>query len=149
MASQRRGIMGALLNGLDRLRAVGGKTWADVIVVAGVAIAATAAALALMATPIRLMENLTYDLRMSPARRRPAGLRDHQDRRRGDRRRCRRLALPLPGADQQGLAGRPDRRPGRKGVKAIAVDYLLDTWERPSAAAGQPEFADFEKRSPA
>ncbi len=58
--------MGRLIGLLQRLRAAGGKGLADVITVAVVAILATAAALFLnMTTPIRYVENLSYDLRLT------------------------------------------------------------------------------------
>ena len=150
MAAQRRGIMGALLNGLDRLRAVGGKAWADVIVVVVVAAAATAAALALnQTTPIRFVENLTYDLRLS-AGAPPAKpdfviikIDDAATEAMSNASPCHCLA-PINKAWLGDLIAALDR----KGVKAIAVDYLLDTWE-PGPSGGpldSPEFADFQKR---
>lgn len=148
--AQPRGIMGALLSGLERLRSVGGKTWADIIVVAAVALAATAVALGLnTTTPIRFVENLTYDLRLSAGA--PPAKPDF-------------VIIKIDGAATDAMAAAspchclaPINKAwlgdliaalDRKGVKAIAVDYLLDTWEPgPSGTpADSPEFADFEKR---
>ena len=142
--------MGVLANGLTRLRAVGGKTWGDTIVVAGVALAATVAALALSeTTPIRLMENLTYDLRLSAGA--PAAkpdfviikIDDAATAAMADASPCHCLA-PINKAWLGDLIATLDKR----GVKAITVDYLLDTWE-PGPSGGpldSAEFADFEKR---
>src|SRR6188768_1465295 len=65
---KRKGPMTLLLAAVARLRAAGGKFWADVLVVAAAAAAATAAAIWLgTTTPVRFVENLTSDLRISMA----------------------------------------------------------------------------------
>ncbi|WP_293676490.1 CHASE2 domain-containing protein [uncultured Phenylobacterium sp.] len=142
--------MGAVAGGLARLRAVGGKTWADAIVVAGVALASMAAALALnQTTPIRFVENLTYDLRLSAGA--PAAkpdfviikIDDAATNAMAEASPCHCLA-PINKAWLGDLIATLDAR----GAKVIVVDYLLDTWE-PGPSGGQldsPEFADFEKR---
>jgi len=59
---------------VQRLRSSRGKRAADILLVAGVAIVAAAAALALSTTtPFRFVENFTYDLResLAPRPRRP------------------------------------------------------------------------------
>lgn len=150
MAGPRRGIVGALLAGPDRVRAVGGKTWADIVVTIGVAVAATAAALALnVTTPMRFAENLTYDLRLSAGA--PAAkpdfviikIDDAATAAMADASPCHCLA-PINKAWLGDLIASLDA----KGVKAIAVDYLLDTWEAgPSGGPlDSPEFKDFEAR---
>ena len=65
-AGARGGVFGGLVGLVQRLRAVGGKALADVVVVAVVSAAAAAAALYLgSTTPVRFVENVTYDLRLS------------------------------------------------------------------------------------
>jgi class 3 adenylate cyclase len=150
MAEPARGIVGALLGGVNRLRAVGGKAWADAVVVIAVALAATASALYLnTTTPIRFVENLTYDFRLS-AGAPPAKpdfviikIDDAATTAMSEASPCHCLA-PINKAWLGDLIAKLDER----GVKVIAVDYLLDTWE-PGPSGGpldSPEFADFEKR---
>jgi class 3 adenylate cyclase len=150
MPAPRRGIVGVLLTGLDRIRAVGGKTWADIVVTVAVALAATVAALVLnQTTPIRFVENLTYDLRLTagaPAAQPDFAIIKIDDAAVADMSAasaCHCLA-PINKAWLGDLIASLDS----KGVKAIAVDYLLDTWEPgPSGTwADSAEFQDFQKR---
>ncbi|HKP78709.1 MAG TPA: adenylate/guanylate cyclase domain-containing protein [Phenylobacterium sp.] len=138
----RRGIVGRLLGLLDRLRSAGGKKFADVVVVAVVSIAAAGAALQLGDTvPVRFVENLTYDLRLAfgapPAQ--PdfviVKMDDAAIHAMSESSPCHCLA-PIDKAWLGDLIAALDA----KGVKAIAVDYLLDTWSSPE------EFQDFERR---
>ncbi len=150
MAEPARGIVGALLAGMNRLRAVGGQTWADAVAVIAVALAATAAALYLnTTTPIRFVENLTYDYRLSfgAPRAKPdfviVKIDDAATTAMSEASPCHCLA-PINKAWLGDLIAKLDER----GVKVIAVDYLLDTWE-PGPSGGpmdSPEFADFERR---
>ena len=150
MAEPARGIAGALLGGLNRLRAVGGKAWADAVVVIAVALAATAAALYLnTTTPFRFVENLTYDQRLSfgAPRAKPdfviIKIDDAATTDMANASPCHCLA-PINKAWLGDLIATLDAR----GVKVIVVDYLLDTWEN-GPSGGQldsPEFADFERR---
>ena len=60
------GLMGRIVALLARLRQRGGKRWADLLVTAAVATVAAFVALALnTTTPMRFVENLTYDLRQA------------------------------------------------------------------------------------
>ncbi|WP_397422944.1 CHASE2 domain-containing protein [Phenylobacterium sp.] len=137
-----KGIMGRLIGLLQRLRAAGGKGLADVITVAVVAILATAAALFLnMTTPIRYVENLSYDLRLTGGA--PAAqpefvivkIDSEATKAMSEASDCHCLA-PIDKAWLGNLIATLDS----KGVKAIAVDYLLDTW------SSDEEFKDFESR---
>jgi CHASE2 domain-containing sensor protein len=138
----QRGIIG-LLNGLiARLRATGGKTWADIITVFVVAALATAAALALnRTTPVRFIENLTYDLRQAigaPAAKPQFVIVKIDDDALNAMREasaCHCLS-PIDKIWLADLLAALDA----KGVKATAVDYLLDTWDSPE------EFAEFQRR---
>jgi class 3 adenylate cyclase/CHASE2 domain-containing sensor protein len=138
----QRGIIG-LLNGLiARLRATGGKTWADIITVFVVAGLATAAALALnRTTPVRFVENLTYDLRQAigaPAAKPQFVIVKIDDDALNAMREasaCHCLS-PIDKIWLADLLAALDA----KGVKATAVDYLLDTWDSPE------EFAEFQRR---
>ena len=141
-AAAPKGIMGRLLGVLVRLRAAGGKGWADIIVTVVVAILATTAALFLnTTTPIRFVENLTYDLRLSGGA--PAAqnqfviikIDGEATKAMAEVSACHCLA-PIDKAWLGDLIAALDA----KGVKAITVDYLLDTWSSPE------EFADFERR---
>ncbi|HEX7947747.1 MAG TPA: adenylate/guanylate cyclase domain-containing protein [Phenylobacterium sp.] len=150
MAEPARGIVGLLLAGMNRLRAVGGQAWADAVVVIAVALAATAAALYLnTTTPIRFVENLTYDQRLSfgSPRAKPdfviIKIDDAATTAMSEASPCHCLA-PINKAWLGDLIAKLDER----GVKVITVDYLLDTWE-PGPSGGpldSPEFADFERR---
>lgn len=127
---------------LGRLREVGGKRWADALVTLMVAAVATAAALALnTTTPVRFVENLTYDLRVAIGA--PAAqpqfvivkIDDDALSAMRDASECHCLS-PIDKIWLADLLAALDS----KGVKAIAVDYLLDTWNSPE------EFAEFQKR---
>jgi len=141
-AGARGGVFGGLVGLVQRLRAVGGKALADVVVVAVVSAAAAAAALYLgSTTPVRFVENVTYDLRLStgapPAQ--PdfviVKMDDAAVQAMSESSACHCLA-PIDKAWLGDLIAALDA----KGVKAIAVDYLLDTWSSPE------EFRDFEAR---
>jgi len=141
-AGARGGVFGGLVGLVQRLRAVGGKALADVVVVAVVSAAAAAAALYLgSTTPVRFVENVTYDLRLStgapPAQ--PdfviVKMDDAAVQAMSESSACHCLA-PIDKAWLGDLIAALDA----KGVKAIAVDYLLDTWSSPE------EFQDFEAR---
>ncbi|HEX7886168.1 MAG TPA: adenylate/guanylate cyclase domain-containing protein, partial [Phenylobacterium sp.] len=141
-SSARRGFFGRLLTLTDRLQAVGGKDLADLVVILLVSIVATGAALWLGGTiPGRYVENLTYDLRLALGA--PAAQRDFAIVKVDDAAveamsktsACHCLA-PIDKAWLGDLIATLDA----KGVRAIAVDYLLDTWSSPG------EFQDFERR---
>lgn len=144
MAATRapKGIIGRLLKTLVRLRAAGGTVLADIVVTLVVAVLATVAALFLnTTTPIRFVENLSYDLRQTFGA--PAAqpefvivkIDDAATKAMSDASDCHCLA-PINKAWLGDLIAGLDS----KGAKAIAVDYLLDTWSSPE------EFADFERR---
>lgn len=141
MAKARGGIFGKLALGLEALRKIAGR-WADPAVVVGVALAASVAALALSATtPVRSVENLMYDLRVAlnapPAQ--PdfviIKIDDAATAAMSDASPCHCMA-PINKAWLGDLIAALDA----KGVKAIGVDYLLDTWSSPQ------EFQDFSAR---
>jgi len=134
--------VGGILGALARLRAAGGKRLGDVLVTAVVAAAATAAALALnTTTPMRFVENLTYDLRLAigapPAQ--PdfviVKIDDTALNAMRDASACHCLS-PIDKVWLADLIAALDS----KGVKAIGVDYLLDTWASPQ------EFEEFQNR---
>jgi len=138
----RKGFVGRVLDLVDRLRAAGGKGLADVVVVAVVSIAAAGAAIWVgTTTPGRFVENLTYDLRLTLAA--PAAqpdfvivkMDDAAVQAMSETSACHCLA-PIDKAWLGDLIAALDA----KGVKAIAVDYLLDTW------SSDAEFQDFERR---
>jgi adenylate cyclase len=138
----RQGFMGLLLRGVARLRAAGGKFWADVLVVGLVAAITTAASMKLgETTPIRFVENLTSDLRIALAA--PAAqskfviikIDDDALNAMSEASACKCLS-PIDKAWLGDLIATLDS----KGIKAITVDYLLDTWSTPE------EFADFQRR---
>ena len=115
----------------------------DAGVVAGLSAAAALVALALgLSTPVRFVENLAYDLRLSlgaPPNATPmviVKLDDAAIEAMRARSPCRCLA-PI---DKVWLADLLVSL-GAKGVRAIGVDVLLDTWKDPA------EFAEFEKRT--
>ncbi len=137
-----KGTSGGLLGVIARLRAAGGQMWGDIVVTAVVAAAAAAAAIALNeTTPIRFVENLTRDLRIADGA--PAAqpsfvivkIDDAATKDMSEKSPCKCLA-PIHKAWLGDLIAGLDA----KGVKAIGVDYLLDTWSSPE------EFADFEAR---
>lgn len=138
----RGGLMGRVLAGLQRLRATGGKTWADILVTAAVAIAAAAAALALNSTtPMRFVENITYDLRLAlgaPAARQDYVIIKIDDAALNamrDSSPCHCLS-PIDKAWLADLIAALDT----KGIRAVGVDYLLDTWDSPQ------EFQTFQQK---
>jgi adenylate cyclase len=138
----RKGFIGRVLGLVDRLRSAGGKALADVIVVAVVSSAAAAAALWVgTTTPGRFVENLTYDQRLTlaapPAQPDFAIIKmdDAAVQAMSETSACHCLA-PVDKAWLGDLIAALDA----KGVKAIAVDYLLDTW------SSDAEFQDFERR---
>ncbi|WP_165843843.1 adenylate/guanylate cyclase domain-containing protein [Phenylobacterium kunshanense] len=134
--------MGRLLKLTADLRKAGGKALADTVIVILVAVAAAVAALALnRTTPIRYIENQTYDFRLATAA--PAAQPD----------------FVIIKIDDTALNAMRDSSPchclspidkvwlgdllaalDAKGVKAIGVDYLLDTW------ASEDEFNAFQER---
>jgi adenylate cyclase len=138
MADRPSGLLTRFLAYLSALR----KTRGPWIVVAGVAAASAAAALALsLTTPFRSVENLTYDLRVAntapPAQ--PdfviIKIDDAATSAMREASPCHCLA-PINKAWLGDLIAALDA----KGVKAIGVDYLLDTWATPQ------EFQDFSGR---
>ena len=141
-ASPPRGFVGALIAFNTWLRSTGGKALADAVVTVLVAVAAAAAALLLNKTaPVRFIENFTYDFRLAFGA--PAAqpkfvvvkIDDAATTAMADSSPCHCLA-PINKAWLGDLIAALDA----KGVKAIAVDYLLDTW------SSNDEFLDFEKR---
>lgn len=142
VAGKRAGPMGWALGLLARLREAGGKFWADTLVVVIVALAAMGAALYLgQTTPVRFVENLTSDLRLSLAAPPSAAkfviikIDDDALNAMSETSPCKCLS-PINKAWLGDLIAALDA----KGIKAIAVDYLLDTWGSPE------EFADFQQR---
>lgn len=141
-AKPQRGAMGALFDAIGKLRAAGGKRWGDILVTALVAIAAAVVALGLNSTtPIRFVENLTYDLRLAIAAPKAQPdfviikIDDAATNAMKEASPCHCLA-PINKAWLGDLIAALDA----KGVKAVGVDYLLDTWSTPE------EFADFQQR---
>ncbi|MDB5424280.1 MAG: cyaA 3, partial [Phenylobacterium sp.] len=141
MAGRPGGFLASLVAALAELRKARG-AWADAAVVAAVAAASALAAMALSATtPVRSVENLTYDLRvayMAP----PAQpdfviikIDDAATKAMSDASPCHCLS-PINKAWLGDLIAALDA----KGVKTIGVDYLLDTWATPQ------EFQDFSTR---
>lgn len=138
----RKGIAGPTLALLSRLRAKGGKPFTDLLVTLVVAAVAAGAALWLSTTlPLRFVENLTYDFRLAwgapPPQREFVIVKmdDAATQAMSEASECHCLA-PIDKAWLGDLIASLDS----KGVKAIAVDYLLDTWSSPE------EFQDFERR---
>lgn len=139
---KRRGPVDLLLAAVRRLREAGGKFWADVLVVGVVAALMTAAALYLgTLTPVRFVENLTSDLRIAtmapPAQPDFVIIKIDDDalNAMSESSPCKCLS-PINKAWLGDLIATLDS----KGIKAVAVDYLLDTW------SSDEEFADFERR---
>ncbi|MDB5423085.1 MAG: hypothetical protein JWQ29_501 [Phenylobacterium sp.] len=135
LAGARLGLAGRLAAALAALQRRGG----GVIAIIAVALAATAAALFLNSTtPIRFVENMTYDLRvafMAP----PAQpdfviikMDDEATNAMRDASPCRCLA-PINKVWLADLITELDK----KGVRAVGVDYLLDVF------ASDQEFKDF------
>jgi adenylate cyclase len=141
MVAQPAGLITRLLARLAALRKARG-AWSDAVVPAGVALAATVVSLALGATtPFRFVENLTYDLRvaaMAPAAQNEfvvIKMDDDAMRAMRDASPCRCLS-PINKIWLADLIANLDS----KGIKAVGVDYLLDTWASPE------EFQEFHKR---
>lgn len=139
---KRRGVMDLLLGAVRRLREAGGKFWADVLVLGLAAAAATGVALALgETTPVRFVENLTSDLRIATgAPKAPSNfviikIDDDALNAMSESSPCKCLS-PINKAWLGDLIATLDS----KGIKAVAIDYLLDTWATPE------EFADFQAR---
>jgi class 3 adenylate cyclase len=138
---QPGGVFVRLAASLAALRK-GRGAWGEIAMVVGVALAAALLALALnTTTPFRFVENLTYDLRvafMAPAAQNEFVIVKMDD----DAKNAMRDASPchcLSPINKVWLADLIANLDS-KGVKAIAVDYLLDTWASPQ------EFQEFEKR---
>ena len=142
MADRPTSILGKLRERLLSLRQARGRL-GGLAVVAGVALAAAVLALALNGTPpVQFVEDLTYDLRLAilapPAQNEFVVVKmdDAAIKSMRDASPCHCLS-PINKAWLADLIAALDA----KGVKAIGVDYLLDTWD---PATG--EFEDFSKR---
>lgn len=126
--------MGWALGLIERIRAIGGKRVADALVAAGVAVVAAVAALLLnTTTPILFVEALTYDFRQAlgapPAQPNTFAIIKVDDAAlevMRDSSECRCLS-PINKLWLAQLLVDLDA----KGVKAIGIDYLLDTWSSP------------------
>lgn len=141
MAARPSGFLAGLLDRLSELRKARGR-WADALLVAGVAFAAAVVALALSTTtPFRFVDNLTYDLRVAlmapPAQDEFVIIKmdDEAMKAMSDASPCHCLS-PINKIWLADLLATLDR----KGVRAIGVDYLLDTWASPQ------EFQAFSQR---
>jgi len=141
MAGQAAGPLGRLFARISGLRKARGP-WAPAAVAVGVALATTLAALALnVTTPVRFVEYLTSDLRIAllapPAQSDLVIVKmdDAAMNAMRDASPCHCLS-PINKAWLADLIASLDA----KGVKAIGVDYLLDTWASPQ------EFQDFHAR---
>lgn len=139
---KRSRIVGRVLGVLRDLRARAGKRTTDTIVLALVAAISTYAALLLnTTTPIRFVENLTYDLRIAagapPTRQEMVVIKvdDEALNAMRDASPCHCLS-PIDKVWLAELIAALDA----KGIKAIGVDYLLDTWDSPE------EFAAFQEK---
>jgi adenylate cyclase len=140
MPTKPRGLKTGLLARLAELRKARG--WVDIVVLASVALAAAAVSLLLSSTtPFRFVENLTYDLRVAllapPAQNQFVVIKMDDDALNAmrDASPCHCLS-PINKVWLADLIADLDA----KGVKAIGVDYLLDTWASPE------EFQEFQKR---
>jgi adenylate cyclase len=141
MPGRPSGVFTRLLARISALRKARG-AWADGAVLAGVALAAAVMALGLATTtPFRFVENLTYDLRVAliapPAQNEFVVVKMDDEARNAMREAspCHCLS-PINKVWLADLIAALDA----KGVKAIGVDYLLDTWASPE------EFREFSKR---
>lgn len=141
-AGTPKGLMARIVALRAWLRATGGKVWADAFVTVVGAVVAAAAALWLGgSTPGRFVENLTSDFRIAGAA--PAAqskfviikIDDDALNAMSEASPCHCLS-PIDKAWLGDLIATLDS----KGIKAVAVDYLLDTWSTPE------EFADFQQR---
>lgn len=141
MAGRPGGVFVRLAASLAALRK-GRGAWGEIAMVVGVALAAALLALALNTTaPFRFVENLTYDFRVAymapPAQKEFVIVKMDDDAKNAmrDASPCHCLS-PINKVWLADLIANLDS----KGVKAIAVDYLLDTW------ASAQEFQEFSKR---
>ncbi len=147
MAGPNRNLSTRLASWLDRLRArLGGRAKVLDAAVLGVISAgvAVAALLVGLTTPVRFVENLTYDLRMSlaaPPNATPMVIVKLDDAA-IDAMRARSPCRCLAPIDKVWLAD-VIAALSAKGVKAIGIDVLLDTWKDTA------EFTEFEKRTAA
>ena len=141
MAGRPEGLFKRFVAYLSALRAARG-AWADIAVMAGVALAATLVTMLLRATPpLQAVENLTYDYRVALMA--PPAQNDFviikidgpatDAMREASPCHC---SAPINKAWLGDLIAALDA----KGVKAVGVDYLLDTWASPE------EFQDFNAR---
>ena len=145
MAGPSQSLLTRLASWLERLRArLGGHARLLDAAVLGV-ISAGVAVIALLlglSTPVRFVENLTYDLRMSlgaPPNATPMVIVKLDDAA-IDAMRARSPCRCLAPIDKVWLAD-VIAALDAKGVKAIGIDVLLDTWKDTA------EFAEFEKRT--
>lgn len=140
MAEQGNGIVARFAGWLNRLKARLGRTGAGVIeglVVLGFALLAAGIAFLLsLTTPVRFVETLTQDLRMTltaPPNRTPMVIVKMDDaaiRAMREASPCHCLS-PIDKSWLAGVIGDLDK----KGVRAIALDYLIDTWNTPQELA--------------
>lgn len=141
MATRPEGLFTRFVAYLSAVRKARG-VWADAIVLAGVALAATLAAITLSVfAGFRAIENLTYDLRvelMAPRAQDEFAIIKID----GPATEAMSAASPCHCLSPINKAWLGDLIAAldAKGVKAIGVDYLLDTWATPE------EFADFNAR---
>jgi adenylate cyclase len=142
MPGRPGGLFSQLLARLSAIRQARG-VWSNLGVVAGVALASAVVSLALNGTtPFRFVENLAYDLRVArlapPAQDEFVVIKmdDAAIKAMSDASPCHCLS-PINKIWLADLIAELDS----KGVRAIAVDYLLDTW-----ASGGQEFQEFSKR---
>ncbi len=145
MAPSNRSLIARLTSRLEGLRArLGGRARlldGGIVAVISAAVALIALALGLT-TPVRFVENLTYDLRMSlgaPPNAAPMVIVKLDDAA-IDAMRARSPCRCLAPVDKVWLADLIAAL-SAKGVRAIGVDVLLDTWK------DNAEFAEFEKRT--
>ena len=145
MAMSNQSLMARLASRLEGLRArLGGRAkLLDAAVLAVISAGVAVVALLLgLSTPVRFVENLTYDLRMSlgaPPNATPMVIVKLDDAA-IDAMRARSPCRCLAPIDKVWLADVISALDA-KGVKAIGVDVLLDTWK------DKAEFAEFEKRT--
>jgi adenylate cyclase len=141
MPGRPSGVFTRLLARIAALRKARG-VWANGAVLAGVALAATVVSLALGATPVRLVEKMTRDLRVAyiapPAQDEFAVIKmdDAATNAMREASPCHCIS-PINKIWLADLIAALDA----KGVKAIGVDYLLDTWD-----PATNEFQEFSKR---
>ena len=145
MAVQKKNVLSQLATRLEALRVrLGGRAKLLDAAVLGVISAGVAlgALLLGLTTPVRFVENLTYDLRMSlgaPPNATPMVIVKLDDAA-IDAMRARSPCRCLAPIDKVWLADVISAL-SAKGVRAIGIDVLLDTWK------DKAEFAEFEKRT--